>query len=292
MFRRGSRYGIGTGSVTSTGSACDDATHTPGAASELNAVVRLMTDAREQLLAEHDIVRQPFQLQGVRLNAMAPEDGSKRGPVACLHVLLRVPIVWLVRADNHACRVRDLLDRSGRSDVGRARGAPASVSQEQDPAAFHEDGLVVRRYRQLPRVSDRVIDLDVRHQASHVDHLPIMPLASMCWSSADPSSTGSGYANPERHCSLVSTVILGIPGVQAFRRRVPPRYLSRQLANQGMSDQVTEPGADAECQDSERPPDGRGYRRPSEGQIRQASHYPSQTSRRIDHATVGIRSEG
>lgn len=38
---------------------------------------------------------------------------------------------------------------------------------------------MARGYRELPRVSDRVIDLDVSHQASHVDHVPIMPLVSM-----------------------------------------------------------------------------------------------------------------
>lgn len=109
-----------------------------------------------------------------------------------LHVLLRVPIEWLVRADDHACRVRDLLDRGHAPDVARARDVPAPVSQEQDTAAVREDGLMARRYRKLPRVSDRVIDLDVSHQASHVDHVPIMPLASMAPEScADRSLSGT-----------------------------------------------------------------------------------------------------
>jgi hypothetical protein len=46
-------------------------------------------------------------------------------------------------------------------------------------AAVHEDGLLARRHRHLPRVSDSVIDLDGGHQASHVEHVSIMPLGSM-----------------------------------------------------------------------------------------------------------------
>ena len=63
--------------------------------------------------------------------------------------------------------------------LGGPEALPAPVSQEQHPAAVHKDGLVARRYRQLPRVSQSVIDLDVSHQASHVEHVPIMPLMAM-----------------------------------------------------------------------------------------------------------------
>lgn len=58
-------------------------------------------------------------------------------------------------------------------------GAPIRVGQGQHPAAVHEDGLVARRHRHLPGASDSVIDLDDGHQASRVDHVPIMPLDSM-----------------------------------------------------------------------------------------------------------------
>jgi hypothetical protein len=63
--------------------------------------------------------------------------------------------------------------------LGGPEALQPPISQEQHPAAVHEDGLVARRYRHLPRVSDSVIDLDEGHQASHVDHVPIMPLESM-----------------------------------------------------------------------------------------------------------------
>ena len=96
-----------------------------------------------------------------------------------VHVLLRASTERLVRTDDHARRVRELLDRCHRPDVWWARGTPASVSQEQHTVAVHEDGLVARRHRHLPRVSESVIDLDEGHQASYVDHASIMPLESM-----------------------------------------------------------------------------------------------------------------
>jgi hypothetical protein len=59
-------------------------------------------------------------------------------------------------------------------------------------AAVREDGLVARRYGHLPKVSDSVIDLDEGHQASHVHHLTIMPLASMALEgSAERSVSGT-----------------------------------------------------------------------------------------------------
>lgn len=55
---------------------------------------------------------------------------------------------------------------------------------------------MARRYRHLPWVSDTVISLDEGHQASHVNHVPIMPLVSMAPEDAaglgTPSGAGAG----------------------------------------------------------------------------------------------------
>ena len=47
---------------------------------------------------------------------------------------------------------------------------------------------MARGYRHLPRVSDSVIDLDEGHQASHVNHVPIMPVVSVA---TEESAEGS-----------------------------------------------------------------------------------------------------
>lgn len=58
---------------------------------------------------------------------------------------------------------------------------------------------MARRYRHLPWVSDTVISLDEGHQASHVNHVPIMPLVSMAPEDAaglgTPSGAGAGSSD-------------------------------------------------------------------------------------------------
>ena len=99
-----------------------------------------MADAREQPLAEHNFVLEPLQFQRVSNDPLLPEDLSQLDPMVCIHVLVRAPTEWLVRADHHARCVHDVLDRCQSPDVGRARNAPAVVAQEQNPAATHQHG--------------------------------------------------------------------------------------------------------------------------------------------------------
>ena len=84
-----------------------------------NAAPRLLRPkASEQSLAEHHIVWQLLQLVRVRGDALLSKDIRKVGPMAGLDLLPRVAIVWLIGADDRACRVLDLLDRRDCPDVG------------------------------------------------------------------------------------------------------------------------------------------------------------------------------
>ena len=127
-----------------------------------------MADTREQPLAEHDFVWEPLQFQGVSNDPLLPKNLSQLDPMVCLHVLVRPPTGWLVRSYHRARCVHDVLHRCHSPDVGWARGAPASVIQEPHAAAAHQNSLVVRRYRHLPRDID--IDIDERHQPCHWCH--------------------------------------------------------------------------------------------------------------------------
>ena len=105
---------------------------------------------------------------------LLPKNLSQLDPMVCLHVLVRPPTGWLVRSYHRARCVHDVLHRCHSPDVGRARGAPASVIQEPHAAAAHQNSLVVRRYRHLPRDIDIDIDIDERHQPCHWSHVPII----------------------------------------------------------------------------------------------------------------------
>jgi hypothetical protein len=100
--------------------------------------------------------------------------------MVCLHVLVRAPTERLVRADHHARRVNDVLDRCHSPDAGRTRLAPAPVVQNQQAAPAQEHGLVRCRYLNPPSVSDTFIHVDERHQACYRHHADIIAVRTCC----------------------------------------------------------------------------------------------------------------
>jgi hypothetical protein len=84
-----------------------------------------------------------------------------------------------------------LVTQSSRPDECRGEGKPAEVVGPGGLVEAGSDGSPLLpfvgtascradTYIWLAGVSDSLIDLDDRHQASHVDHASIMPLASRC----------------------------------------------------------------------------------------------------------------
>lgn len=99
---------------------------------------------------------------------------------------------------------------------------------------------MARRYRHLPWVSDTVISLDEGHQASHVNHVPIMPLVSMAPEDAAGLGTPSG-AGAGSLCDTLRVPIGSRSDEAAHRHFGPPVCLRwnparRLLKGRAMSD--------------------------------------------------------
>ena len=126
----------------------------------LGRVAGTLTQARTEPVAEHDIVGKLPKLAGVHDDTVRTEGLRERVPVVGLHVVLRTSTVRLVRPNDHARGLDDVMFRRDRPEVVdpvRAGSAqlfsPAAIVKEQHPAPIFQHSFMTRRHGDATRVN-------------------------------------------------------------------------------------------------------------------------------------------